>query len=258
MGHSNSLDTTEWPKPGLLNWGLGVAFCEFCRRERYQNAELTKPYIIWTPKSSLNLIYQDRLQPDELWWWLDPPGFLVSFLAWTASRFDFCLWTLMSQCSGLVWPERAKLRPTLGIAPDNLLWCTLRSVNAAMEARGIEPDNLLILAARRPSISALPSLSLSLQRNGFHPSRHALSQLRDEFQLDFAAHRRLSQDHGKGGLSLRGVAFMTVLAVWRFWRAPCPPFACPTKYSTMRQPWWFDGFGGFGGCGDFSHGGYPP
>ena len=47
----------------------------------------------------------------------------------------------------------------------------------------------------------------------------------------------------KGGLSLRGVAFMTVLAVltvWRFCRAPCPPFACPVKKnSTMRQPWRF-------------------
>ena len=42
-----------------------------------------------------------------------------------------------------------------------------------------------------------------------------------------------SQDDGKGGLGLRGVAFTTVLAVLTVletqWRAPCPPFACPHK-----------------------------
>ena len=50
------------------------------------------------------------------------------------------------------------------------------------------------------------------------------------------------QDVGKGGLSLRGVAFMTVWRFWRFWRfwrAPCLYCACPTKNSTMRQPWRF-------------------
>ena len=50
------------------------------------------------------------------------------------------------------------------------------------------------------------------------------------------------QDDGKGGLGLRGAAFMTVWRFWRFWRfwkAPCPPFACSTKYSTKRRPWRF-------------------
>ena len=50
---------------------------------------------------------------------------------------------------------------------------------------------------------------------------------------------RKIQDDGKGGLSLRGAAFMTVLAVLTVletqWRAPCPPFAGPTKYRTKRQ-----------------------
>ena len=41
---------------------------------------------------------------------------------------------------------------------------------------------------------------------------------------------------GCGTKSLRGVALMTVLAVLTV--APAP-FACPTKYSTKRQPWRF-------------------
>ena len=59
------------------------------------------------------------------------------------------------------------------------------------------------------------------------------------------------QDHGKGGSSLRRVASMTVLVVWRFWRfwrAPCPPSASPIKFSTKSN---HDGFGGFGGFGSW-------
>ena len=46
------------------------------------------------------------------------------------------------------------------------------------------------------------------------------------------------------GLSLRGVASMTVLAALLVSKpfgnsggAPCPPLACPTKYRTKRHPW---------------------
>ena len=52
----------------------------------------------------------------------------------------------------------------------------------------------------------------------------------------------LFQDDGRGGLGFKGVAFMTVLVVLtvlRFWRAPRPPFACPTKYNAKRRPWRF-------------------
>ena len=48
------------------------------------------------------------------------------------------------------------------------------------------------------------------------------------------------RDHGKGGLSLRGVAFMTVLAVLTAlpvletqWRAPCPPYKIQNKEATV-------------------------
>ena len=46
---------------------------------------------------------------------------------------------------------------------------------------------------------------------------------------------------------------MTVLAVLTGSAAPCPPFACPTKYSTMREAAvaGHDSFGGFGGHGGF-------
>ena len=57
------------------------------------------------------------------------------------------------------------------------------------------------------------------------------------------------QDVRKGGLSLRGVAFMTV---WRFCRAPCPPFDCPTNAGPIGNR---DGFGGFGGHGGFGRDG---
>ena len=63
------------------------------------------------------------------------------------------------------------------------------------------------------------------------------------------------QDDGKGGLSLRGVAFMTVLAVLTG-RAPCPPFARPTKNTVPRDD--HNSFGGFGGCGGLGPDGYPP
>ena len=56
-----------------------------------------------------------------------------------------------------------------------------------------------------------------------------------------------NQDDGKGGLSLRGVAFMTVFAVLTVlavletqWRAPCSPFAGPAKTTGQRGN--LDGF----------------
>ena len=64
------------------------------------------------------------------------------------------------------------------------------------------------------------------------------------------------QDDGKGGLGLRGVAFMTVLAVLE---NTLPSFCLSYKIqhneATVAV---FDGFGGFGGHGGFSHDGYPP
>ena len=47
------------------------------------------------------------------------------------------------------------------------------------------------------------------------------------------------QNVGKGGVSLRGVAFLTVLAVLVVLESTLPPFACPTKYSAKRRPWRF-------------------
>ena len=41
-------------------------------------------------------------------------------------------------------------------------------------------------------------------------------------------HTSFVQDVGKGALSLRGGSL--------FWKAPCPPFACPKNYRTKRQP----------------------
>ena len=46
-------------------------------------------------------------------------------------------------------------------------------------------------------------------------------------------------DDEKGGLSLRGVAFVTVLAVLTVLvvlESTLPSLACPTKYSANRRP----------------------
>ena len=59
----------------------------------------------------------------------------------------------------------------------------------------------------------------------------------------------MSSDDGKGGLGLRGVAFMIVLAVLK---STLPSFCLSYKIQCQ------DGFGGFGGCGGFRHDGYPP
>ena len=50
---------------------------------------------------------------------------------------------------------------------------------------------------------------------------------------------QVSQDDGKGGLGLRGVAFMTVLVVstvLAVLESTLPSFACPTKDSAKRRP----------------------
>ena len=46
------------------------------------------------------------------------------------------------------------------------------------------------------------------------------------------------QDDGKR-VEFKGSLHDGVGGFSRFWKAPCLPFACPTKYSTMRQPWRF-------------------
>ena len=57
------------------------------------------------------------------------------------------------------------------------------------------------------------------------------------------------QDDGKGGLGLRGVAFMTVLAVLT---VTLPSFCLSYKLQYQEDDRdGFDGFGGFGGCGGF-------
>ena len=66
-------------------------------------------------------------------------------------------------------------------------------------------------------------------------------------QLSFSAYScvlelvYLYQEVGKGGLSLMGVAFMKVFKFGGFGEN-LTPLACPTKCSTMRQPWWFSRF----------------
>ena len=57
----------------------------------------------------------------------------------------------------------------------------------------------------------------------------------------------------KGGLSLRGVAFMTVLAVVE---STLLSFRLSYKNTVPRDD--CDGFGGFGGCGGFGRDGCPP
>ena len=67
------------------------------------------------------------------------------------------------------------------------------------------------------------------------------------------------QDHGKGGLSLRGGAFMTVLAVLTavaVLESTLPSFCL--SYKIQRNEATVAGFDGFGGRGGFSHGGHPP
>ena len=59
------------------------------------------------------------------------------------------------------------------------------------------------------------------------------------------------QDDGKGGLSLRGVAFMTVLAVLAVLESTLPSFCLSNKNTAQC-----DGFGGFGGNGGFDHDSY--
>ena len=54
----------------------------------------------------------------------------------------------------------------------------------------------------------------------------------------------------KGGLSSRGVAFMTVLAVLQSTLPPTNTVPRGSRYG-------FDGFGGFGGCGGFGRDGSP-
>ena len=51
---------------------------------------------------------------------------------------------------------------------------------------------------------------------------------------------------------------MTVLTVWRFWRAPCPLLLVLQNTVPRSSHDGYDGFGGFGGCGGFSRDGYPP
>ena len=70
------------------------------------------------------------------------------------------------------------------------------------------------------------------------------------------------QDDGKGGLSLRGVAFMTVLAVFDGFGGSGEHLALlllalqNTGQRGNRDG--FDGFGGYGGCGGFGRDGYTP
>ena len=71
----------------------------------------------------------------------------------------------------------------------------------------------------------------------------------------------LSQDHGKGGLSLSGVAFMTVLAaltVLAVLESTLTLTSVCSSYKIQHNEATVAGFGGFGGFGGFSHDGYPP
>ena len=67
------------------------------------------------------------------------------------------------------------------------------------------------------------------------------------------------QDRGKGGLSLRGVAFMTVLAVLTVFGGSAKHLALLLLLLENTVPRGSrDGFGGFGGCGGFGRDGCPP
>ena len=64
----------------------------------------------------------------------------------------------------------------------------------------------------------------------------------------------ISQDDGKGGLGLRGVAFMTVLTVGGSGEH-LALLLLVLQNTVPRDD--RDGFGGFGGCGGFGRDGYP-
>ena len=69
------------------------------------------------------------------------------------------------------------------------------------------------------------------------------------------------QDAGKGGLSLRGVAFMTVwavLTVLAVLESTLPPLCFLQNTVPRGNRDGFDGLGGFGGHGGFGRDGYPP
>ena len=70
------------------------------------------------------------------------------------------------------------------------------------------------------------------------------------------------QDDGEGGLGLRGVAFMTVLALLRVLAvlestlpSVCLAYKIQCQETTVTV---LTVFGGFGGCGGFGRDGHPP
>ena len=82
---------------------------------------------------------------------------------------------------------------------------------------------------------------------------------KDQKKSRFRAILKISQDDGKGGLSLREVAFMTVLTVLAVLENTLPSFCWSYKNTGQRgNRDGFDGSGGFGGCGGFGRDGYPP
>ena len=101
------------------------------------------------------------------------------------------------------------------------------------------------------------SLKRDSQKNG--SAREPYKDSRESGHLSFTALNH-TQDVGKGGLSLRGVAFMTD-GFGGF-----DGFGCSGEHLALLllvlqntvPRGGRDGFGGFGGCGGFSGDGYPP
>ena len=123
--------------------------------------------------------------------------------------------------------------------------------------------------AARPRKTFL-KLSLSFQSRGPRDScRWRGTQHMQVFVLGNKAHETsaswqytllgYTQDDGKGGFCLRGVAFMTVLVVLMvlaFLESTLPSFCLVLRNTVPRDD--RGRFAGFSGCGGFSCDGYPP